>query len=219
MEDEANDTDRRAIEQRAALPGGLRPRTRADFDAMYTVTPPWDIGRPQETFVDLAEAGAWHGRVLDVGCGTGEHAILAASLGLDVVGIDQSQAAIDLAQAKAEERGLSIRFLVHDALDPAGLGDSFDTVLDCGLFHVLADVDRRRYVDGLARVMPAGGHVYVLCYSDRQSGDWGPRRISQDDIRASFSGPWRIDTIEAAAYETNLAPGRAEAWLTTISKI
>ncbi len=39
---------------------------------LYTTPPPWDIGRPQPAFVALAEAGAIRGRVLDVGCGTGE---------------------------------------------------------------------------------------------------------------------------------------------------
>ena len=49
-----------------------------DFDAAYSGTPPWDIGRPQPAFLALAEAGALRGRVLDVGCGTGEHTLMAA---------------------------------------------------------------------------------------------------------------------------------------------
>jgi len=49
----------------------------------HTVRPPWDIGRPQPAFAALARTGAFRGRILDVGCGTGEHAVLAAQLGLD----------------------------------------------------------------------------------------------------------------------------------------
>ena len=64
-----------------------RPGLEGGFDAMYGGTPPWDIGRPQTVF-QLADDGAIIGRVLDVGCGTGEHALLAASLGLDAVGVD-----------------------------------------------------------------------------------------------------------------------------------
>jgi SAM-dependent methyltransferase len=45
------------------------------FDAAYHGTPPWEIGRPQPALAELAEAGALRGRVLDVGCGTGEHAL------------------------------------------------------------------------------------------------------------------------------------------------
>lgn len=52
-----------------------------DWDAIYrsATPPPWDIGRPQPAFVRLADSGLLAGRVLDAGCGTGEHALLAAA--------------------------------------------------------------------------------------------------------------------------------------------
>src|SRR6266568_3561076 len=102
-------------ERGSGLPGPISPRRPEDFDALYTGTPPWDIGRPQPAFLDLAEAGAVRGRVLDAGCGTGEHALMAAALGLDAMGIDGSPRAIDLARHKAAERGLAARFLLADA--------------------------------------------------------------------------------------------------------
>src|SRR5438876_6700630 len=104
---------------------------------MYASTPPWEIGRPQPALTELAEAGAVHGRVLDVGCGTGEHVLMAARLGLPATGVDIAPTAIASAQRKAGERGLAARFLVWDALELAALGELFDTVLDCGLFHIL----------------------------------------------------------------------------------
>jgi ubiquinone/menaquinone biosynthesis C-methylase UbiE len=97
-------------------------------------------------------------RVLDVGCGTGEHALLAASLGLDATGIDTAATAIDRAERKATERGLTARFVVGDALTLTTLDERFDTVLDCGLFHVLTDDDRLRYTASLHRAMRTGGH-------------------------------------------------------------
>jgi 2-polyprenyl-3-methyl-5-hydroxy-6-metoxy-1,4-benzoquinol methylase len=51
----------------------------------------WDIGAAQPEFLQLAKAGAFQGRVLDVGCGTGEHALLAARIGLAATGIDVSR--------------------------------------------------------------------------------------------------------------------------------
>src|SRR2546422_10430369 len=116
------------------LPGPVRPRRPEDFDSLYSGTPAWDIGRPQPAFMELAEAGALRGNVLDVGCGTGEHALLAASLGLTATGIDAAAAAIAIAERKAQDRGLTARFLVWNALELASLDDRFDTVLDCGLF-------------------------------------------------------------------------------------
>jgi SAM-dependent methyltransferase len=64
---------------------------RPDWDDSYAgPPPPWDIGRPQPAFVRLAEAGTFTGALLDAGCGTGEHTVLAARHGARVIGIDVS---------------------------------------------------------------------------------------------------------------------------------
>jgi 2-polyprenyl-3-methyl-5-hydroxy-6-metoxy-1,4-benzoquinol methylase len=99
---------------------------------LYTSQPPWDIGRPQPAFLALADAGAIRGRVLDVGCGTGEHVLMCAGLGLDATGVDLASAALHAAKEKARDRGRTARFLLQDARHLADLGESFDTVLDCG---------------------------------------------------------------------------------------
>ena len=179
---------------------------------MYTGTPPWDIGRPQPAFVELAEAGAIRGRVLDVGCGTGEHALMAAGLGLESTGVDAAAAAIAQAEDKARRRGLKARFLVGDALELASVGAEFDTVLDCGLFHVFEDHDRLRYLEGLRAVVPAGGRFFMLCFSDAQPGDWGPRRITQAEVESSFREGWRIDALESTRLHINIDPAGALAW-------
>jgi cyclopropane fatty-acyl-phospholipid synthase-like methyltransferase len=181
-------------------------------------TPPWDIGRPQPAFDQLAGAGELVGRVLDVGCGTGEHALLAASLGHDAVGVDLSARAIDLARTKATERGIAARFVVADALRLADLGERFDTVLDCGLFHVLDDDERERYADSLAEVVPAGGRFHMLCFSERQPGDWGPRRVTQDEIRGAFSRGWHVDSMEPAVIDLTWDPAGAQAWLVAATR-
>src|SRR5580700_100809 len=86
--------------------------TAMSWDESYTgeQPPPWDIGRPQPVFVRLAEQGLLSGRVLDAGCGTGEHVLLAAEHGAtDPTGIDLSPTAIEAARAKAAQRGISAR--------------------------------------------------------------------------------------------------------------
>src|SRR4029079_10454222 len=50
---------------------------------LYRSRPPWDIGRPQPAFHALTAAGTITGRVLDVGCGTGEHTLMCAAIGLE----------------------------------------------------------------------------------------------------------------------------------------
>jgi 2-polyprenyl-3-methyl-5-hydroxy-6-metoxy-1,4-benzoquinol methylase len=189
-----------------------------DFDASYAGTPPWDIGHPQPAFSSLASSGAVTGRVLDVGCGTGEHALMAAALGLDATGVDFSPRAIQLAQRKAQDRGLSCRFEVGDALELDSIGDGYDTVLDCGLFHVFDDSDRIRFASGLAAAVRPGGHYFMLCFSDLEPGDWGPRRIKKSEIAAHFTEGWHVEAIDEARIDLTLNPEGAHAWLATISK-
>ena len=59
---------------------------------------PWDIGRPQAVWIRLADAGEIAAPVLDSGCGTGEHALLLAERGMEVLGVDVAPTAIGLAR-------------------------------------------------------------------------------------------------------------------------
>ena len=189
------------------------------FNDAYLGTPPWDIGRPQGAFRALADAGELQGRVLDAGCGTGEHALMAASLGLDTTGIDEAPLAIEKAKAKARERGLDVRFVVGSVLEFARLDERWDTVLDCGVFHVFDDDDRAAYVQSLAAAIEPGGRYFMLCFSDRQAGEVGPRRVSQAEIRASFADGWRIDSIAPAVIETTVDDRDAVAWLSIVTRM
>lgn len=189
-----------------------------DFDAAYVGTPPWDIGHPQPALERLLRSGDVAGRVLDAGCGTGEHALLAASLGSEALGVDSAPRAIALARAKAAERRLGARFEVWDALDLPGLGDRFDWVVDPGLFHVFDDTDRAAYVSSLAGVLAPGGHCAVLCFSDRQPGDWGPRRVAEHEIRQSFAAGWHVDAVEPVTMEVTLDPDGVRAWLAVVAR-
>lgn len=186
--------------------------------------PPWDIGRPQPEFVRLAEAGAIRGRVVDVGCGTGENALMLAAQGLEVVGIDVAETAVAQARSKAEEHGLGTAFHVWDALELARLVERigrFDQAIDSGVFHVFSDEDRPRYVAGVAATVRSGGLLSLMCFSEREP-DWGgPRRVTQAEIRSAFSSErgWRVEAITAARFATNHPEGFAHAWLATIRRL
>ncbi len=197
-------------------------RPHPPWDESYTaeMPAPWDIGRPQPAFVRLADDGLLAGRVLDSGCGTGEHALLAASRGADVIGIDVAPTAIARARAKAADRGLSVRFEVADALDLGRLRLHVDTVIDSGVFHVFGDEERARYVASLAAVLRPGGSCYLMCFSDRQPGDWGPRRVRAEELHSAFRDGWAVESISADTFEINPIGGttQAQAWLAAIRR-
>jgi SAM-dependent methyltransferase len=203
-------------------PTGRMELMTEPWDAPYTAPepPPWDIGRPQPAFVQLAEAGLLTGRVLDVGCGTGEHTMLAAAHGAEATGVDVASTAIESARAKAAERGIKARFEVADVLGLDRPGETFDTIIDSGLFHIFGDEGRPRYVGSLAGVLADGGMCYLMCFSDRQPGSWGPHRISQDELRTAFSNGWDVISIEPGTFEINPINGSTavHAWLATIRR-
>jgi hypothetical protein len=113
---------------------------------------------------------------------------------------------------KATGRGVEARFLAGDALRLADLGEQFHTVLDCGLFHVLDDDERPLYVESLVSAVPVGGRYHMLCFSDRQPGDWGPRRVTRDEIRAAFREEWEVESIEPTVIDITWDPAGALAW-------
>ena len=157
------------------------------FESAYMCVPPWDIGRPQPEFVKLAEKGEIRGSILDVGCGTGENAIYVGALGHQTWGVDASPRAIEKAKAKAKKRSVKVNFLVWDALGLHGIGRKFDSIIDCGSFHVFSDDDRDMFSRSLAGTLKPNGTYYMLCFSDKEPKDWGgPRRVTQEEIRETF---------------------------------
>ncbi|HWW10564.1 MAG TPA: class I SAM-dependent methyltransferase [Candidatus Acidoferrales bacterium] len=182
-------------------------------------TPPWDIGRPQAEFVRLAEAGRIDGRVIDIGCGTGENALFIASRGLDVVGVDAAPEAIRQATEKAAARGVPVRFEVADVLDLNQYTAAFDTAIDSGVFHVFDDDSRPLYARSVGGALRPGARLFLMCFSEHEPGDWGPRRVTRAEIRSTFADGWIVDAIEPATFETNLeGEARVQAWLARLTR-
>jgi SAM-dependent methyltransferase len=191
------------------------------WDASYRDGPaPWDIGRPQPAIARLASEGGFSGAVLDVGCGTGEHTLLVASLGLSVFGFDVAETALAMARKKAADRGIEIEFSAADALRLERLGHMFETVLDCGLFHTFDGDERPGYVASLASVTKHDGTLYVLCFSD-DGPDTGPHPIREEELRAAFqpSSGWNLATLMRDRIQTRFHIDGVPAWLATIKRI
>lgn len=166
-------------------------------EAYATGEPPWVIGEPQPAVVALEAEGLLRGRIVDLGCGAGEHAVLLAGLGHDVVGADSSPAALDRARAVARAHGVDVTFVEVDALAPTALR-GFDTVLDSALLHIFDAEDRARYVDALRDVVVTGGLVAVLALAPGPA--FGPE-VSPDELREAFHRPgWTLSELRASTY-------------------
>ncbi|WP_007023137.1 class I SAM-dependent methyltransferase [Saccharomonospora iraqiensis] len=163
----------------------------------------WVIGQPQPVVAELEQQGWFRGSVLDAGCGTGDNTVLLAGRGHDVLGIDFSDRAVDLARRNAETHGVSVRFESADALALDG-AERFDTVVDSALFHVFGADDRARYADVLHRVCRPGARVFVLALALTDEPSFGPR-ISDAAIRDAFTDGWELEDLSASRY-------RAVAW-------
>jgi SAM-dependent methyltransferase len=196
---------------------------RATFEGLYAGPAPWDIGKPQPRFMAIADQVT--GPILDAGCGTGEHALFFAARGHRVVGIDFVPEAIRRARRKAAERNLSVEFLVKDATTLGDWAEHFATVIDCGLFHVLSDNDRRRYVRGLARLVKPGGQLFLMCFSDEEPGTEGPRRVSRQELDNAFAEGWKIESVHLAQcevhpefHEVTFTEGGPKVWFAVIRR-
>jgi cyclopropane fatty-acyl-phospholipid synthase-like methyltransferase len=196
---------------------------RSTFENIYAGRPPWEIGRPQKDFISVADQIT--GSILDAGCGTGDNALYFASRGHKVTGIDFLAEPINRAKQKATERGLTATFLVMDALALKELPEVFDSAIDSGLFHVFSDDDRRRYVEGLATVLKPGGKLFLLCFSDAEPGEQGPRRVSRKEIEVAFVGGWAVERIEPSRFEVRsdlkdfaFSEGGPKSWFVVVMR-
>jgi cyclopropane fatty-acyl-phospholipid synthase-like methyltransferase len=196
---------------------------RDTFEEFYAGPAPWDIDQPQKSFVAVADLVA--SPVLDAGCGTGEHALFFASRGLQVTGIDFVEEAIRRAQRKAAERGLPVEFMVKDVLTLAQWRRRFASVIDAGLFHVFSDDDRRRYIQGLAQVLQPGGRLFLMCFSDEEPGEEGPRRVSRQELYDTFADGWEVESVHPARAELNpeytevkFSEGGLKVWFAVIRR-
>lgn len=192
--------------------------TKEAFDKSYDGIPPWEIGRPQPELLRLLDDSWVNGPVLDVGCGTGELALEMAQRGLAVMGVDSSPKAIARAKEKVNERNLSAAFEVADALNLQTLNRQFATAIDCGLFHVFSDTERPIYVESLASILETGGRLILICFSDEEQREGGPRRVTKAELRDAFADGWTFEELRAAKFESLIHEGGAAAWLAILRK-
>jgi 2-polyprenyl-3-methyl-5-hydroxy-6-metoxy-1,4-benzoquinol methylase len=153
----------------------------------------------------LDQRGLRSGSALDLGTGPGTQAMQLARRGFEVTATDISEAAIRLAQEKAEAQGLTIAWQQDDILSTRLTGP-FDLIFDRGCFHVLPPERRADYASTIARLLKPGGYLFLKCFSHLQPGTQGPHRFTPEQIRAIFSSQVQVRSITETVYQGTLDP-------------
>ncbi len=102
------------------------------------------------------------GKVLELGCGAGDVALLFAEKGYQVSGIDIAPTAIEWAREKAIRAGLRAEFEVGDVTNLGRWENgTFDIVVDGHCLHCIIGKDRSEVLKETYRVLKPGGIFYV----------------------------------------------------------
>jgi SAM-dependent methyltransferase len=150
---------------------------------------PWDTNvASSELQRVLDEYRIAPGRALDLGCGTGTNAVFLAKRGFRVTGVDLSPTAIDAARKRAASASVNVNFVTADAFELPDLGLPFDFIFDRGCFHAVRQIDERRIVDVLKRLLAPGGHLLVLAGNTNEvnAPAEGPPRVSAQELCNAF---------------------------------
>jgi len=75
------------------------------------------------------------------------------------------------------------------------------------------------YAEQLKRVLARDGMYFMLCFSDKEPGFEGPRRISRREIEETFAGMFRINYIKDVFFASKLHREGAKAYLASMRKI
>ncbi len=173
--------------------------------------PPWSLGEPQPELAALIDQGAFHGEVLDVGCGEAAISLYLAERGYTTVGLDLSPTAIDLARREAAKRGLTnARFEVADISSFTGYDGRFGTIVDSTLFHSIPMEAREGYQQSIVRAAVPGASYFVLVFDKAAMPEGPANAVSADELREVVSKYWVIDEIKPARLYAKVPEGSTD---------
>jgi rhodanese-related sulfurtransferase/precorrin-6B methylase 2 len=131
---------------------------------------PTPLRGPSAWLIDNADLLPRGGKVLDVACGRGRHALLLASAGFDVHAVDRDPEAIDFLQSTAERLSLSLTCEVLDLEtdQPPTLPGPCDAILVFNYLH-------RPLMPALRHALAPGGRLFYETFTLEQAERGHPK--------------------------------------------
>lgn len=175
-------------------------REAAWYPLLYRVGfKPWERDEPSTELVELIEGdeAVPPGRALDVGCGTGTHAVYLASRGWRVTGVDYVGRALDDARRRAGQADVEVDWREADVtrLDQAGVEPGFDLVYDRGCFHGLPARSRDACARGLTELAAPEATLLLMGFVPGRRGPL-PAGVSGAEIESRFGSSWELLSAE-----------------------
>lgn len=174
----------------------------------------WDAGSYEITATQLAPASARAveaaqiapgDRVLDLACGTGNAALLAATRGAEVTGLDPAERLIEVAAGRARAAGVEITWTPGTATDLPFSDGAFDAVLS--VFGVIFAAPAEDAVAELVRVTADDGRIVLTTWTATgaiAAGSGVLRRAITETVAAA--GPATAGPAPAAPATAGPAP-------------
>lgn len=178
---------------------------------------PWDTGLPSTELGLRLAAGEIPrgGRAVDLGCGTGTNVIYLAQWGFDVVGVDYSARALQLAQEKANlsKLGRAVRFVLGDSTRVRNIGEPFDLLFDRGCFHSAREENLIGYLDTVEAFSKPGAFFVCLCGNTREKRKVGPPQVTERQIREELGSVFEIVDLREFQFDPSpQMPDRPLGW-------
>ena len=188
------------------------------MDEIYRTVPieeiPWVRETPSEALEEFVEHGSVSPcRAIDLECDTGTNAIYLAEKGFEVMGVDISRKALEIAQTNAKAKGVECRFIAADILGNVSdvVGGGFDFALAWQVFHHIFPEEREAFVRNVHGLLNECGRFLLVCFSEHNRNFGGVGKVrrsslgtvlyfsSEEELRELFSpyfGIIELKTIE-----------------------
>jgi SAM-dependent methyltransferase len=200
----------RTVLAKRRLPDGVLPfgregmRLLERWDSRYRANPRprWDRESPSSHLRAAVESGQIKpGRAVVLGCGTGTNAIYLADQGFDVTAIDVSPTALDLAEEKAKQANVTVRWMLADVLaPPAGL-QPFVFAFDRGCYHHVRRDNALGYVEAAKRYSHPGTQILILASNFNEPGNRGRFGVKEAELRGDFSTGFEFVKLETIRFD------------------